>query len=116
MNAKVKDSTAEETMTAQEFVNELGEAINNENLIQSLYNKIDIGTEGLDKYPRKQLKKQVSRENSEIISVYSLIQKKESNPSETYRTTTLSILISFCKALHNKPLLNTKRDDILSQG
>ncbi len=115
MIAKIDASKlAEETTTTLSIVDRLDQAIDAKNLIDQLHNKIDIVTEGLDKYLRKHLKDQVSRENSEIISEYSLIQKKEMNLSETYRSTTLSVLIVFCKALHNKPLLEITRDDILS--
>lgn len=114
MKAKVKDSIAKESTATQDAMDRIDQAIDSKNLIESLYNKIDVVTEELDKYLRKQLKEQVCRENSEIISDYSLIQKKEMNLSETYRTTTLSILVSFCKALDNRPFLEVKRDHILS--
>jgi site-specific recombinase XerD len=115
MSAKKKDAnTAEETKRELSIVDRLDQAIDAKNAIDQLHNKIDIVTEGLDKYLRKHLKDQVTRENSEIISDYSLIQKKEMNLSETYRSTTLSVLIVFCKALHNKPFLDITRNDILS--
>jgi site-specific recombinase XerD len=115
MRAKKKDANmTEETKTAQNVVDMMGQAIDDENVIELLDNKIDIVTAGLDRYLRKQLKKHVSRENSAIISDYSLIQKNEMNLSETYRSTTLSVLSVFCKALHNKSFLEITRSDILS--
>lgn len=111
---KIDANTVEEIVAVQNITNNVDEAPNNENLIQLFHDKIDIATEGLDKYLRKQLKEQISRKNSEIISNYSLIQKKVLNLSETYRSTILAILIAFCKALHNKPFLEITRNDILS--
>lgn len=93
MTAKINDSLTGEIKTSQNVVDKVDQAFDTKNLIDSLHNKIDIVTEGLDRYLRKQLKEQVSSENSRIISDYSLIQKKEMNLSETYRTTTLSILV-----------------------
>jgi integrase/recombinase XerD len=82
--------------------------------IDPLDEKIDLVTEDLNRYLRKQLKEQVSVENAGLISEYSLIQKKGMNLSEDYRATTLSVLIVFCKALHNKPFFKISRYDILS--
>jgi hypothetical protein len=100
MNGKKKDAnTGKQTTAAQNIIDEQGEVVDNKNLLYSLHNKADVVTKGLDRYLRRQLKEQVSVENSEIISDYSLIQKKEMNLSDTYRFTTLSMLIVFCKFL-----------------
>lgn len=93
MAAKTQASLTGETTRSHNIVDNVDQAIDSKDLIHSLHNNIDIVTEGLDRYLRKQLKEQVSRKNSGAISDYSLIQKKEMNLSETYRTTTLSILI-----------------------
>lgn len=114
MIAKIDDSKLAEETTTTLSIDRLDQAVDVKNGIDQLHNKIDIVTEDLDKYLRKQLKEQVSRENSEFISEYSLIQKKEMNLSETYRSTSLSVLIVFCKAFHIKPFLEITRNDILS--
>ena len=54
MGTKKKDA-AEETKTAQDVSDWVDQAIDIKNLIHSLHKKIDIVTEGLDKYLRKQL-------------------------------------------------------------
>src|SRR6266487_3870452 len=114
MRAEIKDpNMAEERTTAQNIVGKVDGAIDGKNVIHSLYTNIDTVTEGLDTYLRKQLKEQVSIENSGIISDYALVQKTK-NLSENYRSTTLSIIILFCKAVHNKPFSKLTRDAILS--
>ncbi len=96
MSAEIKNAiVAEEATTAQELEHKKNDIIDDENLIDPLYKKIDLVTQGLNRYLRKQLKEQVSIQNSVIISDYALIQKTVLNLSENYRSTTLSELIVF---------------------
>ena len=112
MSAEIKNAIVAEE--AQGLAHKKNDIIDDESLIDPLYKKIDLITQGLNRYLRRQLKEQVSIENSAIISDYALIQKTELNLSENYRSTTLSELIVFCKALWNKPFFKITRDDILS--
>jgi integrase/recombinase XerD len=115
LSAEIKNAiVADKATTAQELAHKKNEIIDDENLIDPLYKKINLVTQGLNRYLRRQLKEQVSIENSAIISDYALIRKTEQNLSENYRSTTLSELIVFCKALRNKPFSKITRDDILS--
>jgi integrase/recombinase XerD len=115
MSAELKNAIgADKGVSTQEVLHEKNNTVDHETLIDLLYKKIDLVTEGLNRYLRKQLKKQVSVENSAVISDYALIQKAEMNLSENYRSTTFSELIVFCKALRNKPFFKITRDDILS--
>jgi integrase/recombinase XerD len=102
------------TAEAHERVQEKQYTFDDQNLTDQLYKKIDLVTQGLNRYLRKQLKEQVSIENSAIISNYALIQKIEMNLSENYRSTVLSELIVFCKFSQNKPFFKITRADILS--
>src|SRR2546427_5236670 len=114
MSSEIKNSIAEEALPTQELLHKKNNTVDHENSTDPLYKKIDLVTDGLNRYLRKQLKDQVSIDNSSLISDYALIQKTEMNLSLNYRSTTLSELIVFCKALRNKPFFKITRDDILT--
>jgi hypothetical protein len=77
MCAEIKNAiSAEKGASTQELLHEKNDTIDHEILIDLLHKKIDLVTQGLNRYLRKQLKEQVSVENSAIISDYSLIQKR----------------------------------------
>src|SRR5438445_13852925 len=114
MSSEIKNSIAEEALPTQELLHKKNNIVGHENSTDPLYKKIDLVTDGLNRYLRKQLKDQVSLDNSALISDYALIQKKQMNLSLNYRSNTLSELIVFCKALRNKPFSKITRDDILT--
>jgi integrase/recombinase XerD len=109
-----KTIAAEEALSREELLRKKTNTVDPENLIDPLYKKIDLVTDGLNRYLRKQLKEQVSIDNSAIISDYALIQKTEMSLSVNYRSSILSELILFCKSSHNKPFFKITRDDIIS--
>src|SRR5437868_4579624 len=116
MSAEIKRAIAaeEDVPSTQELLHKKDNILEIKNLINPSYKKIDLVTEGLSRYLRKQLMEQVSIDNSAIISDYALIQKTEMNLSVNYRSTTVSELIVFCKTLHNKLFFKITRDDIVS--
>ena len=78
MSAEIKNAIASEKgVSTQELLHEKNNTVDHETLIDLLHKKIDLVTEGLNRYLRKQLKEQVSVENSAIISDYALIQKTD---------------------------------------
>jgi len=84
MSTKKKDANiAKQTTAAQKKSDNADKAIDDKNLLHSLYKKIDVVTEGLERYLRNQLKERISRENSGIIMDYAHIQNKEMNLSES---------------------------------
>ncbi|MDQ6668718.1 MAG: hypothetical protein M3Y53_10925 [Thermoproteota archaeon] len=81
---------------------------------EELTRKIDMITAGVYKYLNRQLREEISKENSTTIANYVLAQKTEVNLADTYRVNILTTLITLSLSLKNKQFKNMIKDDIIS--
>lgn len=81
---------------------------------QTTQRKVELVTEGLQPYIRKDLLENVSPQNAKTIADFILALKTEVNIRDSYRRNFIKLLTAYSKFLKNKPFMEATREDNLA--
>ena len=76
--------------------------------------KLELVTEGLQRYIKADLMEQVSPHNASVIADFILALKSEVNLSDSYRRNLIKMLCQYSKFVKNKKFLSITREDNLA--